>query len=486
LAFLPAICDERTDPKALEAILSGLAKGWPKGHRWVFSDDWEDDLVRSMPKLTPSARASLMKLASAYGSTKFAAQSAEITKSLFTSMADEKQAESARIAAAKQIAEIGGADPAIAEKLLAFITPQSSPAMNEAILEGLGANASSAPTIVKRLPGWTPGTRAAAIRALLGRVESTRALLGALEKGEVPLGDLALDQRQALATHTDRAIAARARAILARGGGLPNPDREKVVQEFMAVTKKTGDAAAGKILFKNNCAKCHRHNGEGEHIGPDLSGVAVHTKEHLLIDILDPSRNVEGNFRVYRVETKDGQSFNGLLASETKTTVELIDAEAKKHILQRSDIEELQVSNKSLMPEGFEKTLKADDLANLLEFLTQRGKYLPLPLDKVATVVTTKGMFFNDEGQVERLVFRDWSPKTFEGVPFVLVDPQGQRVPNAVMLHGPNGTKAPSMPKSVKLPCNAPAKAIHFLSGVGGWNYPATAKGSVSMIVRLH
>src|SRR5262249_10910723 len=67
-----------------------------------------------------------------------------------------------------------------------------------------------------------------------------------------------------------------------------------------------------------------------------------------------------------------------------------------------------------------------------------------------------------------------------------LVDPQGTRVPNAIMLHGDNGRFPPTMPKSVKLPCNAPAKAIHFLSGIGGWSWPSTEKGTVSLIVRRH
>ena len=62
----------------------------------------------------------------------------------------------------------------------------------------------------------------------------------------------------------------------------------------------------GKAVFKKHCALCHTHSGEGAKIGPDLSGVAVHTKEHLLIDILDPSRSVEGNFRVYQVVTQAG------------------------------------------------------------------------------------------------------------------------------------------------------------------------------------
>jgi hypothetical protein len=94
-------------------------------------------------------------------------------------------------------------------------------------------------------------------------------------------------------------------------------------------------------------------------------------------------------------------------------------------------------------------------------------------------------MFFDPEGQVERLVFDDWTPKTFQNVPFALVDPQGDRVPNAIMLYGPNGKVAPRMPKSVDVVCNSEAVAIHFLSGIGGWSFPATRPGSKSMIVQL-
>lgn len=138
------------------------------------------------------------------------------------------------------------------------------------------------------------------------------------------------------------------------------------------------------------------------------------------------------------------------------------------------------------MPDGFEKQHTPEELRDLLEFLTQRGRYTPVPLDKLATVVTTRGMFNNYGEQIERLIFSDWKPKTFEGIPFVLVDPQGESVANAIELFGPQGQVSPKMPKQVTLPCNQPAKAIHFLSGVSGWGWPASEAGSTTMIVRLN
>ena len=110
---------------------------------------------------------------------------------------------------------------------------------------------------------------------------------------------------------------------------------------------------------------------------------------------------------------------------------------------------------------------------------------LELPPGLVATIVTTRGMFYDEMAQTERLIFADWSPKVFAGVPFRLVDPMGESVPNAIMLHGLLAKLPPTMPKSVRVPCHSAARAIHFLSGVSGWGYPTFAKGSVSMTVRL-
>jgi putative heme-binding domain-containing protein len=120
---------------------------------------------------------------------------------------------------------------------------------------------------------------------------------------------------------------------------------------------KGGDASRGKEVFKKECAKCHTHSGEGGKVGPDLTGMAAHPKSELLVHILDPSRSVEGNFLQYTVATRDGRVLNGLLAGETKTSVDLLDAEGKKQTLLREDIEELASSKKSLMPEGFEKSV---------------------------------------------------------------------------------------------------------------------------------
>lgn len=227
------------------------------------------------------------------------------------------------------------------------------------------------------------------------------------------------------------------------------------------------------------------HSGDGGKVGPELTGMSVHPPQELLIHILDPNRSVEGNYRAYTVATDDGRVVSGLLAGESKTSLELLDAEGKRHVIQRDEIDDFQPSANSLMPVGFEKQIPPNGLADLLAFLTARGKYVPVPLDKVATAVSTKGLFYDPASEVERLVFPDWKPKQVEGVPFVLVDPKGDQVPNVVMLRGPEGYLPPKMPKSVSIPFGSPAKALHILGGVAGWAWPHSTKGSESMLVRL-
>ena len=209
---------------------------------------------------------------------------------------------------------------------------------------------------------------------LLSRPRSTEALMDAMDQGIVQLAELSLDQKQALAAHPDAAVRRRARQLLDRGGALPNPDRQKVLAQLLPITKVTGDPVAGKDVFKKQCAKCHIHSGEGTRIGPDLTGMAVHPKAELLTHIIDPSRNVEGNFRVYTIVTVDGLIINGLLASESKTAIELFDAEGKKKVVLREDIEELVASSKSLMPDGFEKQVNRNDITNLLEFRSEERR----------------------------------------------------------------------------------------------------------------
>ena len=477
----------RADGPTINAIAEGLTK-WPADSRPQLTDELTSELRTLVKNLPSDSRGRVAQLANSWGSDEFRDYLADLATSLLAVVADEAKSDRERLAAITELTDMQMIDAGVGESLLDAISAQTPPDVAAQIIRSLqGSEASEiGPAIVGRFASLTPTLREEGIQLLLRRPALTKSLLAGIDAGTIQLSELTLDQKQSLRSHPDKAIRQLALAVFERGGAIPSPDRQKVLESLLDVAHESGSGTNGKEVYKKHCAKCHIHGEEGVRIGPDLTGMAVHPKEELLMQIIDPNRNVEGNFRVYTVETSDGVLLNGLLASESKTAIELIDAEGKKQTLLRTDIDDLVASRKSLMPEGFEQQMNKEELRDLLEFLTQRGRFLPLDLSKAATITSARGMFFRPEGTFERLIFSDWGPKTFKGVPFLLIDPRDGKVANTILLYSRNGEIPPRMPKLVELPCNAPAKIIHFLSGVAGWGHPLGSKGTVSLIVRLH
>lgn len=475
------------NPALVNELIQGFLAGWPSSKKIKLSVAAEDSLESMIKNIPVNSRASLLKLASRIGSTRLETYANEVAMSLMTTVESETASEANRIKAAKEYMTFKASDTTAAAQLLNQISPQSSVGFATGILDAIefATAKESGDAVIENLGRLTPTARKRAIRLLMGRPEFRVSLLSAIDSGKADLSDLSLDQKQTLANSNNRAIAEKAKQLMARGGALPSPDRVKVIEQFLNVTHAKGSVKNGKAIFKKHCANCHAHSGEGAEIGPDLTGMSVHPKEEMLINILDPNRSVESNFKTYKVETIEGKSFSGLLASESKTSIEIVETDGKKRTIIRDDIEELVRSDRSLMPEGFEKSMTADEMKDLLEFLADRGKFLPLDFKKHATITSALGMFNAKSAGVERLIFSDWKPKTFKGVPFFLVDPKKGQVANAIMLHGTNGNIPPKMPKQVEMPINTSAKTIHMLSGVSGWGFPAVGQKTPTVTVRL-
>jgi putative heme-binding domain-containing protein len=130
---------------------------------------------------------------------------------------------------------------------------------------------------------------------------------------------------------------------------------------------------AGEKVYMTSCSTCHRLHGQGYEVGPSLSSVAGREKRALLTDILDPNRAVAPQFQVYLVKIPGARDpVSGIIAAETPTSITLRRANAEETIVLRRDILEIKAYTASLMPEGVEANVTAQNFADLLEFL-QRG-----------------------------------------------------------------------------------------------------------------
>ncbi len=347
-------------------------------------------------------------------------------------------------------------------------------ALQSAKIEGLGPRLLS----VRRKLG--PNLASAVLRLLLNRAEMTNLLLDAIEKGQLQFADLQLDQRQAILNHPDREIARRASDLMKARGAMVTSNRQALVEEWMPVTEMKGDATNGVAMYKKHCAQCHKHGELGVAIGPNLTGMAVHPKPEILMNILDPSRSVESNFKTYQVLTSDGKVITGMLAGESANSIRVINTQGKEEQVLRSDISELNASSKSLMPEGFESSIAKQEMADLLAFLNQRGRYTPLTLSTAATLSGAKGLPGFRGAPGDKFEFSTYGTLTIEGVPFEIQDPQDGRVANIIALQSNNGRAPSTLPSTSTIACAGKVSAIHLLGALSTFGPPGNNQGSVS------
>jgi len=471
---------------AIRSTVQGLAAGWQDEVLLELGSDLEADLEALVERVPAADRPVVVRLAQRWGSERFSQYSVRLTQELLDTVLSEEASDESRMSAAKHAVEFQPESQAVTDGLLGAISPKISPELAQGILDALeSARSDSLPaSLIGILAQMPPATKNAIIRLLLKREAYSLALLDAIENRQLSLNDLALDQRQALSRHQSRQVRSKLKVVLESNGALPNQDRFRVLEELNHTAHRQGDSARGKVIFQQHCSKCHLHEGVGTSVGPDLTGMSVHPKEEMLIHIIDPNRSVESNFRAYSVLTVDGVVLTGMLAAESKSSIELFDTEGKRQVILREHIEHLSGSTQSIMPEGFEKTLTSTDFTDLLEYLSVRGTYVPLDLSKVATVASDRGMFLELDGP-ERIHFDNWSSRAFQGIPFQLIPPREGRVFNAIVLHSPLGSVSRQLPTSVSLVCSSPVRAIHILGGVAGWAYPLGTLEEVVMVVRL-
>ena len=143
-----------------------------------------------------------------------------------------------------------------------------------------------------------------------------------------------------------------------------------------SILAKTGDAKNGEAIFFNKelkCVNCHKLGDKGVSLGADLSAIGkTRTKAELLDSILFPSAKVEPQYASYLVKTHDGRSFTGLLVKRDEKQVVLRDAENKEIVLAADNVEAIQPSRLSLMPDGAVSGLTLQEAADLVEYLASR------------------------------------------------------------------------------------------------------------------
>ena len=237
--------------------------------------------------------------------------------------------------------------------------------------------------LARNYRSFFPSDRPAVIDALVSRPTFAEPLLEQIEAGKIPKTDLtAVHARQIRSFGSERLT----RKLIDVWGELRDSPAEK--QELIARWKSQltperlskANKSQGRALFAKVCGNCHRLYGHGAQIGPDLTGSGRQNLDYVLINLFDPSAAVGADYRLSTVVLQDGRVLNGIIAARTEKMITLQTARDRQTI-EQSEVEEIQPSSLSLMPDGLLQTLTNDEVRDLVAYVMSPSQ-VPLPGDR--------------------------------------------------------------------------------------------------------
>ncbi|OYW20820.1 MAG: hypothetical protein B7Z55_06765, partial [Planctomycetales bacterium 12-60-4] len=270
-----------------------------------------------------------------------------------------------RLAAIDVLSGIGTPDVFAAFEPL--LDSKTAPELQERAAQALAA--ASVPAAMQPLmakwKGLGPKARRDAIDRLTQSSAGAKTLLTGLEESTIRSAELDRDKQQLLLSYPDPSIRDRASKVL----GVAGSNRKAVVATYQTALQMDGDATRGRAVYTKICIQCHRAGTEGHAVGPDMVSFQNKSPDDLLVAILDPNREAQAIYTTYTALTLNGQVASGIIAAESAASLTLRRAEAKEDVVLRDQLDELLSNGVSLMPEGMEKDLSPQQVADVIAFV---------------------------------------------------------------------------------------------------------------------
>jgi len=256
--------------------------------------------------------------------------------------------------------------------LLRLLRSSSDTKVRVAVLSALQPFADKRVTdaVLTLYPLMAPEVRSRAQTLLFGRPASALEFLKDVDAGRFNAKDVPLDQLQRLMLFKDKDINELIDKRWGKIGPASSGEKKSRMASIANILRNgQGNTANGKVLFTKTCGTCHVLFGEGNKVGPELTGVDRKDLSFLLTSIVDPSAFIRPEYVAQVVETKDGRILTGLIVESTPKAITLLDAKNERTVVARDQIEEMTRSPQSLMPEKLLDTLDDQEIRDLFRYL---------------------------------------------------------------------------------------------------------------------
>ena len=252
-------------------------------------------------------------------------------------------------------------------KTLTGLAPEAAAALLESLANVGSQEAVALALTAVTTPTTAPEVRLRTVKALGLSAAGQKALLEAARAKSLP-DDVRDAAGTALTTSTDETIRTEAAALFQMAAKKPLPP-------VAELAKRPGDAAKGQLVFMSYCFTCHQVNGAGIDFGPALSEIGSKlAKEALYDSILNPSAGISFGFEGFEVKTKSGETFIGMVASDTADELALRVPGGVVQKIPKANVATKTPLGVSLMTPGLHTVMEESQLVDLVEYLTSLKK----------------------------------------------------------------------------------------------------------------
>ena len=224
--------------------------------------------------------------------------------------------------------------------------------------------------------------RDAVLDTLTSRPSFARALLKQMTEGKISRSDVTPFYARRVRSFNDPELTAQLVAVWGELRDSSAAKQEQIAKWKRKLTPEVlaaGDKSNGRTLFNKTCSTCHVLYGYGDHTGLDLTGSSRNNLDFILENVVDPSAVVNADFRMRIVLLNDGRTLNGIIVAKTDRTITL-KSQSGLTTIDRADIDEMQDSKLSLMPEGLLESLSETQVRDLVSYLMHTSQ-VPLKED---------------------------------------------------------------------------------------------------------
>jgi putative membrane-bound dehydrogenase-like protein len=225
--------------------------------------------------------------------------------------------------------------------------------------------------IAARLSKTPPDVRKTLTGVLVSRPAWAHYLLDAVAAGQVNRTEISASEARQMAASKDEALSAQLKKVWGEVRASSAARQELIAKwktKLSPAVVGQANPAAGREVFQQVCAACHKMYGKGGEIGPDLTGSDRRNLDYLLENIADPNAVVTPDFRLNTVTMKDGRILSGMIGTQTPKTFEL-KTFAGSVTVERSDASKTEESPLSMMPEGLLEAFSESQVRDLFSFL---------------------------------------------------------------------------------------------------------------------